>query len=243
MTVLILAAGESRRLRPLTSEIPKTLLEVGGRSMLDRIIDAAIACGLTRFVVVTGHGAEHVEAECARIRRGREEPIAFRFVRFAAYADRGNVCSFHAARDLFGTAFILINSDVVFDRRILANLIQAEEANTLVIDDTKSLGEEEMKVVVQDGRIRTIHKGVPLAAADGEYIGLLKIGTSAGPALHACVQHLVDMAPQNYYEDALQCFIDRGGALHTVSTGGLPSMEIDTPEDLAAARAEVARWS
>ena len=243
MLVLILAAGESQRLRPLTAEIPKTLLKVGGRSMLERIVDAGRRCGLTQFRVVTGHGAAHVGAECARLQRESGAALEFSFTHIADYATCGNVCSFHAARDLFGSPFILINSDVVCDWRILEKLIAFEQPDALVIDDVKALGEEEMKVVVKSGRIRTIHKSVPVAEADGEYTGLLKLGASSGAALRACVQDTVDTAPGKYYEDALQCFIDRGGTLHKMSTGGLPAVEIDTPEDLAHAEAEVATWT
>ena len=55
MIGVILAAGMAKRLRPLTDTKPKCLLEVGGRTLLQRIVDAMHQTGITEFVVVTGY--------------------------------------------------------------------------------------------------------------------------------------------------------------------------------------------
>ena len=55
MIGVILAAGMAKRLRPLTDEKPKCLLEVGGKTLLQRTIDAMIGVGIQEFVVVTGY--------------------------------------------------------------------------------------------------------------------------------------------------------------------------------------------
>ena len=55
MIGVILAAGMAKRLRPLTDEKPKCLLEVGGKTLLQRTVDAMISAGVKEFVVVTGY--------------------------------------------------------------------------------------------------------------------------------------------------------------------------------------------
>ncbi|MCZ2110806.1 MAG: nucleotidyltransferase family protein [Dehalococcoidia bacterium] len=60
---IVLAAGKGTRLGSLTAEAPKPLLEVGGRPILVRIIDGLMRAGIERFLVVTGHLGELIEAE------------------------------------------------------------------------------------------------------------------------------------------------------------------------------------
>lgn len=57
---VILAAGMAKRLRPLTDEKPKCLLEVGGKTLLQRTVEAMTATGITELVVVTGYRAGQI---------------------------------------------------------------------------------------------------------------------------------------------------------------------------------------
>ena len=55
MIAVILAAGMAKRLRPLTDNTPKCLLDVNGRSLLERSMDALKGAGIQEFVIVTGY--------------------------------------------------------------------------------------------------------------------------------------------------------------------------------------------
>ena len=61
MIGVILAAGMARRLRPLTDNMPKCLLTINGRTLLERTVDAMRQAGISEFVVVTGYHAEMVK--------------------------------------------------------------------------------------------------------------------------------------------------------------------------------------
>jgi MurNAc alpha-1-phosphate uridylyltransferase len=67
---MVLAAGRGERLRPLTDRIPKPLIEVAGKTMLDRVLDALAAAGVVEAVVNTHHLAESVTRHVA----GRTAP-------------------------------------------------------------------------------------------------------------------------------------------------------------------------
>ncbi len=62
LDVVVLAAGKGTRMK---SALPKVLHRLAGRSMLDRVLDTATALGARQVIVVTGHGAEHVDAAVA----------------------------------------------------------------------------------------------------------------------------------------------------------------------------------
>jgi MurNAc alpha-1-phosphate uridylyltransferase len=77
---MVLAAGRGERLRPLTDRLPKPMVPVGGRAMIDRVLDRLADAGVALAVVNTWHRAEIIEAHLAarsrpRIVVSREETL------------------------------------------------------------------------------------------------------------------------------------------------------------------------
>lgn len=108
---IILAAGEGKRLRPLTEAVPKCLVRVGDETMLDRILHALGEIGVEEVVVVTGHLHDvlrtHVE--------GTPRPFNVEYVHNERYDETNNVYSLWLARERLRPPFVLAESDLVFD--------------------------------------------------------------------------------------------------------------------------------
>jgi MurNAc alpha-1-phosphate uridylyltransferase len=68
---MVLAAGIGSRMRPLTDDRPKALVEVGGRALIDHILDRLAAAGVETAVVNVHHFADQMEAHLARRRSPR----------------------------------------------------------------------------------------------------------------------------------------------------------------------------
>lgn len=242
MRAIILAAGSSQRLRPLTNEVPKTLLMLKDRTILQHIVEGCLRSGIREIFIVTGHGHERVRAECENLRI-RHADCSFFQIHCPEYLKMGNVYSLYVARALFSDPFVLINSDLVFGHDILASLLACPADHALVIDDCKQLGLEEMKVTIANGLITGISKELDPKKAHGEYIGMLKFSPSIRGPLERALAYFVENAPNKYYEDALSHMIQEGCALHPLSSGNLPAMEIDTFEDLALAKKNSDLWA
>jgi 1L-myo-inositol 1-phosphate cytidylyltransferase len=158
---LIIAAGRGSR---LASRAPsKPLLEVGGRVLIDRAIDAARAAGARQFVVVTGYAGEAVEAHLRA--RALAEGLAIATVRNDEW-EKENGLSVLRAKGLVGGRFLLIMSDHIFDPGLLDGLrrqaIAPDEVILAVDRRTKAHPFVDMddvtKVRDEDGRIAAIGK-------------------------------------------------------------------------------------
>ena len=155
-TALILAAGLGRRLGPKTADRPKALIEVGGITLLERQLRALADAGLAPVLVVTGHYADRVGTALAGMDLGQDVRTIFN----PRFADANNIVSFLAAAEDIGLGCILLNSDIVVDPSIIAEVAQAGDGNWLVVDTDEPLAAEEMKVEVDaDGRVRHVQQG------------------------------------------------------------------------------------
>ena len=65
-TAMLLAAGHGTRLRPLTETIPKPLIEIGGKTLIDRMLDPLVAAGTTRAIINVHWLADQIEAHLAK---------------------------------------------------------------------------------------------------------------------------------------------------------------------------------
>ena len=151
MIAVILAAGMAKRLRPLTDNTPKCLLDVKGRSLLERSMDAIVAAGVRDFVIVTGY-LNHMIENFVKEHYG--DSIRVTFIHNARYDSTNNIYSLWlAGQAVAGKEFLLLDSDLLYDPQIVKNVLASKAANVLTLI-RHELGEEEMKVVLgSDGNI------------------------------------------------------------------------------------------
>ena len=115
MHAIILAAGRGSRLLPLTTDLPKCLLPVGLRSVLNLQLDTLFACGIKTATVVTGFNAHLVQEEIKARQKGPKVKTLFN--PFYQVAD--NLASCWMVRKSMKQDFLLINGDTLFSPRLL----------------------------------------------------------------------------------------------------------------------------
>lgn len=232
---VILAAGIGSRLSPLTDKSAKCLLSVGGSFILERMIRNCLSCGVSQFVLVLGHRADEIRQFVDKTFRG----IRVTYVINDRYRDTNTGYSLMLASSVVGTAeFIKFDADVVFDTKILRELVDSHLPNVLCIDRNIALADEEVKVITDDQmRVCEIGKTVDPGRALGESIGIEKISAVTGPLLFAELKVMMESAAhaQEYYEAAYARLVDKGIPFHALDITGMKWTEIDTVEDFAAA--------
>lgn len=240
MKAVILCAGVGGRLRPLTEDRPKCLLDVGGKTILGSCLANLEAAGIDEVVIVTGYKSELVERYA--LARCRMRPT---FVYNGEYARTNTAVSLNLALEHMDSDFVLVNGDVLFDRGILDDLLRHPSRNCLAVDPDVALDREEVKVIARDGRVEKIGKDIDPARSLGEAIGLNKIGRDLVPELIAVYDELEGRGELgHYFEKGFDVICGREGAgergFGVVLTGGRPWVEIDTLEDYEHAVRDIA---
>lgn len=229
MTAVILAAGMASRLRPLTDDRPKCLLRVGGKCLLQRTVDSLVEAGVTRLVVVTGYRGGMIRLFLT----GNYPGLDIRFIDNADYRTTNNIYSLWLAKPLVaGKEFLLLDSDILFDGRIITRVLQ-EEGTVLALNSHK-LGEEEIKVITDaSGKVAEISKTCSISEAAGESVGIEKITAGYSAALFAELDRMVtgERLTGVFYERAFERLIPQGHQFGVVDTSDLFSAELDTVED------------
>jgi choline kinase len=228
---VILAAGTSSRLRPLTNETPKCLLRVGTTPLLERILHALHRNHIKECAVVTGFHKEKIRDFVESLAL----PLSVSFVENPHYATTANNYSLWTAHStVAGRDMLLLDGDILFDSRLLSLLLHSPHKNSLIVRKSNNLGAEEIKVEADsNGLVKRIGKEIDPAAAIGESIGIEKFGADTVQILFEVLNRRKER--NEFYEASFQEIIDSGVRMHTVDSAGLPCIEIDTLEDLSAA--------
>ena len=113
---LILAAGMGRRLGELTADRPKAMVEVAGRTLIERSMDSLARIGVSRIVLVAGHKAERL----MMLIGDSYKSVPVIYVTNPEYSITNNIYSLYRARQEFAAHdSLLLEADVIFDHSIL----------------------------------------------------------------------------------------------------------------------------
>lgn len=244
MKAIIIAAGLASRLYPLTNEKPKCLLEVGGKTILSRTLEALRANGIDNIVVVRGYQSHLINYP------------NITYYQNSNFRKNNILGSLFYAEDEMNCDFIFSYSDILYTQEIVEKVVHSEADISLVVDvnwmelykgrDQHPISEAEL-VKVENGAVAKIGKDVVSPEeAHGEFIGLAKF-TKVGAevmktAYHRAAEEHSTSPFQNaasiekaYMTDMIQEIVDGGSLVRSVDIEG-GWIEIDTPQDLERAQ-------
>ncbi|MGD1045422.1 MAG: phosphocholine cytidylyltransferase family protein [Bacteroidota bacterium] len=250
---VILAAGASIRLRPLTEAMPKCLLKVGRKTLLERTIENVLAVGIKEIAVVVGYQAEMIREFVKR----QFPQQRIRLILNPNYTHTNNAYSLLLARRFLedengkvDRSLLLLDSDIFFSQRLLPILLEQSCQEFPELKQSESWqchvavrvsgehNEEEIRVKVNcNGNIVLIGKNTPLAETYGESIGIEIFSTRAAAKLFTVLEQRMrnNEGRDEFYEMTFQKMIEEGITLKAVDISPFPAIEIDTLEDLQRA--------
>ena len=232
MKAFILAAGVSRRLYPHTYDIPKCLLEVGGKPIIHYQLDALKNLGVIDITMIVGY---HREMLMMNVEKNFPD-LNFNFVINHHYFETNTAYSIHIGRDKLDSQVLLMNADVIYPKALLEKVFSSNYKTVLAVD-IKACGKEEVKVI--DGgqnKIVAIGKDLIEEQCLGEFIGVAKLSKDFVEIFRRSISDLVDAGGKNdYFEAAIQPLLDKVDT-HFIDISEYPCLEIDFIEDLESAR-------
>ncbi|WP_404987657.1 aminotransferase class I/II-fold pyridoxal phosphate-dependent enzyme [Clostridium culturomicium] len=132
MQALMLAAGMGKRLGKYTKGSAKCMVEVAGEKLVDRVIEAVEQAGIERFIIVTGHAGEELRSYIEE--KFKDSSIEFVFVHNSNYDKSNNIYSLYMAKEyLEQDDTILLESDLIFDKNIVKNVVQYPSENVVTV--------------------------------------------------------------------------------------------------------------
>ena len=238
MKAVILAAGVGARLGD-SAALPKALLRFGGKSLLARHLEALALEGIADVVIGTGYRAEAIEEELARLGASR----TVRTVHNPRFREGSNVTLWTLREHIAaGEEMIVMDADVLCDRRMIGRLARSRVASCLLVDRDFEPGDEPVKVCIREGRIVEFRKAAEgRFDTVGESVGFFRFAAEAARALaEATERYVAAGAFATPYEEAIRdLLLAEPGRVGYEDVTGLPWIEIDFPADVRRAEREV----
>ncbi|MEX0674586.1 MAG: sugar phosphate nucleotidyltransferase [Gaiellaceae bacterium] len=224
MEAVVMAAGEGRRLRPLTERYAKPVLPIDGRPVLATFLRELASTGVTRVWLVTGHLAEQVESLAGD---GGAFGLEISFVRQPEPLGSADAV-LRALRAGAQTPLLVAGADTVFGPGDVARFAEAAGGSAgavAVRRDPPPNPPYRHAVRVQDGRVTRVLDDDPENRLAGAPLWLV------GPAVAACLDPLPGKAPHEL-ATAFELALGAGERIAGVEIG--KTRDLTRPEDVVA---------
>lgn len=236
---IIIAAGMGTRLYPLTRNKPKCLLEIGGKTILERQLEILRECGISDISLIRGYKKEKINYS------------GIKYFENDNYLNNNILNSLFCAEKEMDMEFIVSYSDILFDKSVVKKLIESKKDISIVVDTnwqeyyqdrTNHPIEEAENVVIKAGKIIKIGKHLSADESQGEFIGMAKFSKSGGEIFKREFQKAknrywgkpfqkIETFENAYLTDMFQELIDQGFDIFPVKIQK-NWWEIDTAQDL-----------
>ena len=130
MKAIILAAGMGTRLRPITMSIPKCLVPVNSRPILEHQLEALLLAGIQDVILVVGHLAELLSDKYGTSYGG----MNIHYVQNHLYETTNNIYSLWLAKQHLDSQVLLLEGDLVFEPELLQRLTQTPEPDVAIVE-------------------------------------------------------------------------------------------------------------
>jgi len=238
MIAVILAAGRGERLRPLTDNLPKGLIMLNSKSLLEHSLYTLAACAIKKVIIVVGYKASEVKLRLGPTYAGME----LFYVENQEYAASGSMLSLYKAREFIHEDILLLESDLVFEREAIDVLVHTSKKNVILVAPNRGNGDQVFICI--DTRSHLIGLGKQIeneAEALGELVGLSKLSLQFLANLCHRAEIEFERNGKNIsYEDTIMLTVkDHGDVVDCIFLENLLWTDIDNENDFKRATKEI----
>lgn len=149
MKAIIFNSGLGNRMGDFTKNNHKSMARLkNGETILHRQIRLLSAEGIKDFLITTGPFEDQLKQEAADF-----PELNFTFVRNHIYDKTNYIYSMYLAREHMNDDMIFLHGDLVFNRKLVHDVLNCSEKNTATVNFKKALPEKDFKGRVQDGKV------------------------------------------------------------------------------------------
>ena len=235
MKALILAAGIGKRLK---ANVPKILLKIGNKSLLERHVENLLNLGIKNIGIVIGYKSNQLRNFIKKIDKKKNIKI----FKNSSYK-LGSIVSLVSASNFFYIKgnLILMDGDVLYDKKILKKLFNSKKKNCLIIDKKFEKGQEPVKVCIKNNKIIDFGKIVNQDFDyQGESVGFFKFSNKSSLKFLQQSRKIMKSNKNLMYEEAIQKIIkEKKIRMDFENITNLPWVEIDFKKDLILAKKKI----
>ena len=217
---------------------PKSLLEFGGETLLRRHIRLLNEFGVKQVVIVVGYQKEKIINHIG----DKYNDTEIKFIHNEAYK-LGNIVSLWAAREEANSDIIILDADVLYDKKILKSIVENEHKSCLMMDiNYPNIGDEYL-IIGEEGKIHQIgfgfkrNEGPASGKEIGEEVGFTKLSEEHVKLLFQNAEEYLRENNEDLWEELLSKLIEEKKiTMKYLTTNNLEWVQINHPEDLEQAR-------
>jgi 2-aminoethylphosphonate-pyruvate transaminase len=200
-TAAILAAGLGSRLKERTKLKPKGFLEIEGISLIERSLQKLVESGITHIIIGTGYLSE-IYDEFASYFQKKHNNINIMCVRNPIFAETGSMYTLYLLKDVLKEDFLLLESDLLYDKEGLEVLIQDNTSDVILASGfTGSQDEVYIEFDNEQNLVNMSKKSAQLKRLDAELVGISKVSYPTYLKMIAFAENLYKTNLQAHYED------------------------------------------
>ena len=224
MKAIILAAGKSSRLYPLTIETPKCLLEITeGLSIIELQVYLLNKLGVDDILIVTGFENNKIENKLKK---------SVKYHYYDKFMKTNNLHTMNAISEELNDETLILFSDVLISKGLLEKCLNSLDDFNLILDD-KNISDKTMRVLINNHSIYDIGAHIPVNEGDANFIGIAKYSKKGIKILKDHINKLCDSNDylDEYYTIALTDIAKTGIKIKYTLNDGYYWNEIDYLED------------
>lgn len=239
MQAVILAAGVGGRINNEKTALPKGLIDLGGKPLLEYSLAALNQYGITDVIMVVGFEHAKIRNRFGSVFRD----IKIEYVLNEKYAETGSMYSFTLVQEKIEDEIILLESDLIYDPRAIYRILNADHQNCILVTALSGSGDEVYICANGKQEITELGKEIPRSRREnaiGELAGISRYGANFLGHLFKHFQHDIAAGRLDYhYETCVFKTSRHTEPVYALLADDLVWYEIDTLQDLAKARVQI----